>query len=131
MLIINESNKHVESLLDKVKKTQNNLYLCSNEKIIKSENKLDTIYNFDKKIIQNKINKIKKIVEKIEIHNCNLVGGNMKYYNQYRKENKKKRKLMNKHYEEIIHNFEKRLKNSPNKIRSMNKKRVKNYKKLI
>ncbi len=131
MLIINETNNHVENLLDKVKKTQNNLYLCSNEKIIKSENKVDTIYTFDNKILQNKINKIKKIVEKIEKTNCNLVGANMKYYNQYRKENKKKRKLMNKYYEEIIVNFEKRLKNSPNKIKSMNKKRIQNYKKLI
>jgi hypothetical protein len=129
MLIINDTNNHVDSLLDKVKKTQNNLYLCSNEKIIKSENKLNTIYTFDNKIIQNKINKINKIVNKIEQNN--LVGANMKYYNQYRKENKKKRKIVNNYYEEIIHNFEKRLKNSPNKIKSMNRKRIYNYKKLI
>jgi hypothetical protein len=131
MLIINETNNHVESLLDKIKKTENNIYLCSNEKIIKTENKPTINYTFDKRIVQNKIKKIIKIIEKIENNNFNLIGANMKYYNQYRKENKKKRKLMNKNYEEIIVNFEKRLRNSPDKIKNMNKRRIHNYKKLI
>ena len=146
MLIIEETNNHVDNLYEKLKKTQNNLYLCSNQKIIQNDNMIDninnmnninninnmnnmnTIYKLENKIVKNKIEKIQKIIQKIEINNINLFEMNVKYYSQYRKENKKKRKLINKEYIEASIHLKKL--NNP-KITNLNNRRLLNYKKLI
>ena len=138
MIIIEECNSQINNFYDKLKQTHNNLYLCETVKIVDNEstesNKTIINYDMNNKIIQNKIIKMQKIINKIEQMPQNNI--NLKYYNLYNKENKKKIKLVQIQYRKISNYFNKirKLKSPPSlemKISRLNQKRVHTYKKLI
>lgn len=142
MIIIEERNSYVNSFYDKLKETHNNLYLCSTHKVVDNEpnysssNKVVISYDLNNQIIRNKINKIKRIINKIENLPPNLI--NHKYYDLYNKENKKKIKLVQLQYKKFnsfLNKFKRKTINiKPNinmKISKLNQRRVFNYKKLI
>lgn len=138
MIIIEECNSQINNFYNKLKQTHNNLYLCDTVKIVDNEstesNKTIINYNMNNKLIQNKVVKMQKIINKIEQMLENKI--NLKYYNLYNKENKKKIKLVQLQYRKISNYFNKirKLKSPPAlemKISRLNQKRVHTYKKLI
>ena len=138
MIIIEECNSKINNFYDKLKQTHNNLYLCENVKLVNNEstesNKTIINYDMNNKLIQNKIIKMQKIINKIEQMPRNII--NHKYYDLFNKENKMKMKLVQIQYKKINNYFKKirKIKSPPSlemKISKLNQKRVHIYKKLI
>ncbi len=137
MIIIEECNKNINNFYKKLKDTHNNLYLCETKEILDNvskinNNNLSINYNLDNKIVNNKLVKISKIIQKIEESNNPII--NYRYYEMYNKENKKRIKCIEKQYIKI-NKYIKKVFKKPTKTKmhlsSLNRKRMLNYKKLI
>lgn len=103
MIIIKEENENKNNFYERIISTQNNLFLCNkevknlNDNPVKLNNKVQ--YNLDNKILKNKIEKINKILIKI---NDNIDKfNNIKYYYKYLKEKKIIKSLFNTKYKKI------------------------------
>ncbi len=130
MLIINELNINNNNLYESVTKTKNNLFLCSTKKIKNKQLKNNnTIYNLEKNINNNRNEKIKIIIKKLEHNALSIKDINILTYKIQNKENKKKIKKIHENYKKyklICSN----LKINPrNNIYKRNKKRLINFKK--
>ncbi len=130
MLIINELNINNNNLYESVTKTKNNLFLCSTKKIKNKQLKNNnTIYNLEKNINNNRNEKIKIIIKKLEHNALSIKDINILTYKIHNKENKKKIKKIHENYKKyklICSN----LKINPrNNIYKRNKKRLINFKK--
>ena len=123
MILIKEENDNTSSFYERIKNTQNNVFLCKSEKKSNNANnneiKNNVIqYTLNEKIIQYQTEKINKILTKIEenINNFN----NIKYYKKYFKEKKKLKKEFKKNYKKI-NNITKKIFYGGNKNKLLNK----------
>jgi hypothetical protein len=100
MIIIKEENNNKNNFYERVTTTQNNLFLCSKSiKKVKEPTNITIKYNLDEKIIKNEIEKINKILLKID-KNINKFN-NIKYYEKYFKDKKKIKIMFDKKYKKI------------------------------
>jgi len=152
MIIIENDDLEIDNFHKRLEKTKNNIYLCENKKLISNNevnndcdkyieqknkknisitnnNSYDIRYNLNELVLQNKREKINRVLQKIEYMDINRYNEN--YYKKYDKYNKKKNKIIKKEYEKVMVNFKKIYDKSLRKSKRISNKRLLNYKKLI